>query len=370
MKILYIQDWFAFGGINRVTSCKENYLISKGFEVHNLCMDDRPNAISDYFYDPEIIMHSLYKDDFDQYLKIPLLGRIIRFILFRYKFISVIKSIKPDLIVTVRDYIEPLTVILFTRKIPRILEFHCVLLDRISPIYSFREWCRLNFKYPFYTLVSLTQRDREKREKILRQPIYVIPNPIYLKSECSNLEDKIVISLGRFHPQKGYDLLIPAWIKVAKKHPDWQLYIYGKGDEKEKYRRLIQQNNLSDQVFLKDPVENVSEVLLKSSIYVMSSRYEGFGLVLSEAMQCGVPCVSVDCEAGPSEIIKDGIDGFVVPTLDMDLLTDRICKLIQDDELRKKMGRNASFNIQRYKIDDVMKTWIDLFNKEVHSSQL
>ncbi|MDO5571249.1 MAG: glycosyltransferase family 4 protein [Bacteroidales bacterium] len=363
MKILYIQDWFGFGGINRVTSCKENYLVNHGYEIHNLCMDDRHGIISDYKYDNKIIFHSLFKDDYDKYLKIPLIGRIIRFIKFRFDFIKLILKIKPNIIVTVRDYIEPFTVILFTFNIKRILEYHCAYLESdISLIGKIKKWFKINIKLRFYNIVSLTEKDKTKRQLIYKQKIYSIPNPIYLNPSSAVERENIVVSLGRYNYQKGYDLLIPKWIEVKNKFPNWKLEIYGYGEDEFLYRELIKKYDLNNVISLLPPVKDVEYILQKSSIYVMSSRYEGFPLVLGEAMQCGLPCVSVDCPAGPSEIINNNEDGFVVKELDMDALIEKVCFLIENKNIRTQMSQKASLNIKRYEMKNVMEMWVNLFN--------
>ena len=103
------------------------------------------------------------------------------------------------------------------------------------------------------------------------------------------------------------------------------------------------------------------EEYLNSSIYIMSSRYEGFGMVLIEAMACGVPCISFDCPYGPSDIIEDGEDGYLIDYLNTQALADGICKLIENPELRKEFGKNARKNVLRYSRDNVMQQWVNLF---------
>lgn len=364
-RILYIQDWFGFGGINRVTACKENYLVQHGYEVHNLCMDNRADRSSDYPYDARIRFHAIEKADSDRLLAIPLIGRLLRYVWFRYRFIRLLFQIRPALIVTVRDYIEPLSVLLCTCRMKRILEFHCAELPGNYQRAPLAVKLRKRLRYRCYHLVSLTERDRELRERLFGTGCSdAIPNPLPLTGKpVPEAREKIVLALGRFHPQKGYDRLIPAWKSVAAKHPDWSLHLYGAGGEKERYAEMVRREGLAGRIRIQDAVQGVEPLLDSASLYVLSSRYEGFPLVLLEAMQRGLPCVSVDCPSGPREIIRDGEDGFVVPDADLGALADKVNYLIEHPAERTAMGIRARENIKRYAPDAIMKQWVALFNR-------
>ncbi len=212
----------------------------------------------------------------------------------------------------------------------------------------------------FDRLVVLTDNDAAHWSKV-REAV-VIPNstPFYPEnfSDCSGNK---IISVGRLYAQKGYDLLIYAWELVHKLHPGWTMHIYGNGEDKEKLQQLINSRNLNNSFFLEVPVTNIAEKYIESSFYVMSSRFEGFGMVLIEAMACGLPVISFDCPDGPSDIITDGEDGFLVENANIGKLADKICCLIDDKALRAKMGLTARENVKRYFPDVIMQKWIDLF---------
>lgn len=367
MKILYIHDLLEFGGINKVSSCKENYLSEHGFEIVNLCMADQKGTTSYYPYNKEIRLISLFSEDYDRWLRYPVVGRLLRFLIFRIHFLKAIRSVRPDIIVTTRDYIEPFSVILLTFRIKRVLEFHGALQDDDLRNLSWRSKLRMRFKYPFYTLVALTKEDKEKRESCTGYAFHTIYNPLSIEgSHKSALVEKKVVSLGRFHEQKGYDLLIPAWKRIAEAYPDWTLHLYGTGSQETLLRDLIRENKLQNHVFLHAPVKDVREVLLASSIFLLPSRYEGFGLVLTESMACGVPCIAFSCSSGPAEIIEDGKDGFLVPHLAIDRLIDKTMLLIEDGSLRAELGEHASKSVLRFSIHTIMKEWINLFNTLHH----
>lgn len=209
-------------------------------------------------------------------------------------------------------------------------------------------------------LVLLTP-DHEKDWKGIAKT-YVIPNSIqFFPTQAAALNNKSVLMVGRYNDAKGYNYLIPAWDIVHKRHPDWILNVYGSGEMRELIDNWINERNLQSTIILHEPVTNIMEKYLESSICVLSSLYEGFPLVILEGMACGVPFVSFDCPYGPRTIIKDGEDGLVVEYLNSQALAEGICHLIEDEPLRKKMGAQARKNILRYSKDVVMKQWVDLF---------
>lgn len=153
------------------------------------------------------------------------------------------------------------------------------------------------------------------------------------------------------------------WEPIVKLHPDWKLEIYGEGSDFEKIDTQIKKANLQNSILIKKPTSRIDEKLLRSSIYLMTSRYEGFPMVLVEAMACGLPVVSFRCPCGPEDIIKNNEDGFLINLGDNESMTLSLLKLIEDVDLRKKMGHAARENIKRFSQDEVMSQWTNLFNK-------
>jgi glycosyltransferase involved in cell wall biosynthesis len=212
-------------------------------------------------------------------------------------------------------------------------------------------------------LVVLTKHDLEQWQLTHTNAIQ-IPNinPLF-NPEKSKLISNKVVSLGRLDAQKGYDMLIDAWRLIALKCPTWILEIYGQGEWYQKLKAKINNYNLQDKIILKGIVSNVEKVYCESSIFVLSSRYEGFGMVLIEAMSCGVPVVSFECEHGPREIITDGHDGFLVEPNNIGQLADKICFLIENENSRINMGSNAIESVKRFSKGPIMQKWIELFNQ-------
>ena len=197
----------------------------------------------------------------------------------------------------------------------------------------------------------------------------VIPNPITIEQgTVSNCTSKQAIAVGRYTYQKGFDLLIYAWKIVHKKHPDWILNIYGGGDNNS-YQELATKLSLKDVILCHGQVNNIREEYLKCSIFVLSSRFEGFGLVLAEAMSVGLASVSFTCPCGPRDIIQDGEDGILCENGNIKSLAAGICRLIEDEPLRKEMGRKAAQSIQRFTIDRIMRQWDQLFQEIVRKNR-
>lgn len=175
------------------------------------------------------------------------------------------------------------------------------------------------------------------------------------------LEQKVVISGGRLERRKGFHRLVEAYAPVARKHPDWQLHIYGKGPEEPKLAALIDRLGVADQVVLKGYAKDFQTALSGASVYAMASVYEGFPMVLLEAMSRGLPLVSYDCPRGPAEIIDDGRNGRLVPDGDQDALSAAMLQLVEDDELRRSMGREALADVAAYGVGAIAERWEELF---------
>ncbi|MCE5175155.1 MAG: glycosyltransferase family 4 protein [Bacteroidales bacterium] len=212
----------------------------------------------------------------------------------------------------------------------------------------------------FNAFVVLTQKDADNWKMI--RSCTIIPDSLaFFPNKVSDCKKKQILSVGRLYEQKGYDMLIEAWFLVVKKNPDWKLYIYGSGELQEYLIGLIIKKGLSDSLFIKEPVKNIVDKYIESSLYVMSSRFEGFGMVLIEAMACGLPVISFDCPDGPSDIIANNEDGILVENGNIQQLAEKMSYMIEHEEIRVQMGQKARENVRRYNQDLIMKKWIDLF---------
>ena len=161
--------------------------------------------------------------------------------------------------------------------------------------------------------------------------------------------------------------MIDAWKIVHQKHPDWIINVFGSGEYEDDVRMQIHEYGLQDVIIMNKPTDHIIEEYLKSSIYVMSSVYEGFALVLLEAMACGVPCVSFDCPHGPRNVITNGEDGILVEYLNTEALAENICMLIENQTLRKEMGKRGHLNVLRFSCESIMLQWVELFESLVRN---
>lgn len=194
--------------------------------------------------------------------------------------------------------------------------------------------------------------------------VKLIPDPLSISPDArSSLSSKRIIAIGRYAYEKGWDLLLRIWSLVEKDFSDWQLDIYGMGDPTPYVRMLDNLSIDKKRCHLNASLVTVEDEYLKSSILVQPSRTEGFGLVIVEAMACGLPVVAFDCENGPRSIITDGEEGFLIPAFDVEMFANRLMRLMNNESLRKKMGEKGQIKSQQYHIDTIGKQWQKLFDE-------
>lgn len=177
----------------------------------------------------------------------------------------------------------------------------------------------------------------------------------------SDLAARRIVAAGRLTPMKGFDLLVRAFAQVTHRHPDWELRIYGSGGSEQRLRKLIHRHRLQERVLLMGQTDRVEQEMAKGSVYVLSSRFEPFGMVLTEALNAGLPIVSFDCPHGPREIITSGVDGLLVPPEDVDALADGMCRLIEDGGLRRQFSDAAAETAEDYSMEAIGTQWTRLF---------
>lgn len=215
--------------------------------------------------------------------------------------------------------------------------------------------------------VVLTHEDRTAWTELSK--VDVIPDPLsFIPKSISSLKSKRVIAVGRYCYQKGFDLLLQVWAKIEKDFPDWELVVYGTGD-REPYEQIASDLSL-ERCSLYGSTQNIEAEYLNSSLFVFSSRFEGFGMVLIEAMACGLPVVSFDCPCGPKDIVRDGMDGFLVKTYDIEGMADKLSSLMKNRDVLLSMSRNAVSNAQRYRIDYIAETWKSLFEETIKKVEI
>ena len=219
--------------------------------------------------------------------------------------------------------------------------------------------------YPNLDLyVTLTERDAEAwREMLPGGPrVISVPNAVPDTGDgVSPLTDRVVLAAGRLTKQKGFKRLIPVWAQVAAAHPDWTLRIFGHGYQEDKLRELVAEHGVGDSVQLMGHTSRLHDEMRRASVFVMPSRFEGFPMILLEAMSCGLPPVVYDFPNGARELVTDGVNGRLVPNGDGDGLARALAQLMEDDELRRKLANQARAVVDDYTLEHVAARWDEIF---------
>lgn len=245
----------------------------------------------------------------------------------------------------------------------------CIISERNNPLVEDvpKLWVILrNYIYPLADrLVLQTQGIKKLYEgKINPNKIIILPNPIAL--ELSELRDdngdkeNLIITVGRLDKNKGHDEIIKAFNAIDT--VNWKLLIIGDGHKKQELITLIDELNLSDKIKIISKVTRIDKYYNKASIFVFNSKTEGFPNALLEAMHFGLPCISSDCDFGPSDLIDDGINGFLVPMNQESILNERLSQLMKNKELRLEFSKKSKITTQKYQSDIVIAQWEELIN--------
>lgn len=378
MKVLYlIKSFAAKAGTERVMSDKMNWLAEKGYQIILVTYEQGSHPFA--YPLNESIVHYDIKTPFYKLGYYCLVKKIVVYWLLKYLFrkrlLAIVNSVKPDFIVTTSYSIQLFDIISALRTCSKlILESH-VACQKIRKSESIRSsllihylaacYDKLMYSYvgKFDCVVSLTKQDAEEWNHFIDN-VYIIPNPVtYICQSATkkNVYNRI-ICVGRFHEQKGFDLLIKAFSLISAECEEWHVVIFGEGEEEKVLKELISKYNLEDRIVINSPSDNIFAEYMKSDFLVLSSRYEGFGLVLLEAMSCGIPCVSFNCPYGPSEIIKDKVNGLLVENGSVRDLANKMLWMIKNERDRIEMGMAAQNSVKSYSKDVIMKKWVDLFD--------
>lgn len=296
---------------------------------------------------------------------------------FRRTLNDFLATIRPDIVVCSDMHVADLKALLSVKlPVVRIVECHCgrsAYFEDLAKIDSLFEKMKqyllkkrlLRVISRFDRIVVMTEAEREDWKQ--KDKVVSIPNMLAHYPEEVHQGGhpyRRVISVGRYAYQKGYDLLLKAWRTVEERYPDWSLDIYGSHDggmgEFEQLQRQIEILGLKT-VSLHSATTDIYSSYLESDIYVSSSRFESFGLVLVEAMACGLPVVGFGSPYGPASIIKDGSTGVLVPPHDTQKLAEAICQMIERPEERVRMGGNGRLEAKKYLPEQIMPIWHDFY---------
>ncbi len=379
MKIIYFIDRISTpGGMERMLTIKANKLSEKGYQIGIITTEDGKKKPYFPLNENIKIFYLGVEKPLSKLQKISSLFKESYHPEYFRKAAKIVKQQKPDICISLFNNERA-----FLYKIKddskKIIEFHFSrkgLLEatKISRFPRLTRWYFKNIKFKQYDRVAkkydafvvLTHQDKISWRSL--KNAIVIPNFTTFRTNEDRFPDyaqKIIISVGRIHYQKGFDLLIKAWSILEKKYPDWQLRIIGRRKNTvDNLDEIIDENNLKNvQVLL--AVKNIKEEYYKSSIYAGASRYEGFPMTLLEAATCGLPIVTWRCPTGPSEIVNHKQDGLLSEYMNIQALANNLMELMADEQKRKQYGQAAQENIQRFSMENIMKQWEKLFNQLV-----
>ena len=378
MKLVYIFSSFAAkGGTERIFCDKMNWLAEvAGYEIVFVTYEQGNHPFA--YPLSNKIRHVDLNTRFFTTSTMPLLKRIRSIFtlprLFKHRLQELLDEIQPDVVVST-TYALPLFREILSQPYRHVVESHVYYQLLLQNTFTHISW--LDRKIARHLLemlkrcekvVVLTHKDAACWKGY--DNIEVIHNVVTNYPEkITDVADrpKRIIAVGRLHAQKGFDLLIQSWQLIAARHPDWQLVVYGHGGDLQKLQQQLEKAGLTSSMTFAGATDNIYKEYQDSAFYVMSSRYEGWGLVLVEAMSCGLPCVSFDCPYGPSDIIRDGEDGFLVENGNIQQLAEKMELLINNKELRERLGVRARLNAARFTSDNIMPQWTKLFETIVQN---
>ena len=378
MTIAYIYPAFInIGGADKIIISKANYMADHwGYEVY--LITDSQNGLPTFFpLSPKVHLIDLDINFFQQYQYPPLKRLMVYLKLmrrYRKAMERTLQQIRPDIIIST-----------FSRDAKFVGLFKKYSKAAIAEVHTTKKNIRalpnLRLKGGFYiflaayierqlnnsakrfdevVVLNSLEEDLWKRVRKVR----VIHNAVqYYPEEENELKAKNVIYVGRAEYEKAPDRLIDVWRVVAEKHPDWTVSMYCTGAMLDKLKARVCDYGLEQQVRFMPPTKDMLSAYMSSSICVLTSRFEGFPVVLQEAMGCGIPCVSFNCPSGPRYIITDQEDGYLVRDGDIDGFAEKVCLLMEDEALRRRLGRQAKQSMARYGADVIMAQWRELFER-------
>lgn len=382
MRIVYcIPHLYNSGGMERVLTQKVNWLAAHtDYQITIITTELTPVGQSDVYFElDERVRVEAFGIDFNADYHKPLLSKYIgharRMRAYKRALVNYIRANEIDLCISLGG-----KEVAFISTLPcrTMVEFHFAkdhrqqLLDANHTgwfwhlLGRIRTWQLVRDVRYVEQIIVLTESDKQDWQQAGCANVKCIPNPCALNSRKSKVESrktKMVLAVGRLHEQKGFDMLLEAWNNVQRDNvqctKEWVLRIVGEGPQRAALEQQIKDLHLSN-VVLAGRVENVVEEYAAASLFVLSSRYEGFSLVLLEAMWCGVPCVSFDCPHGPAELLG-GDQGWLVPAMDVEKLAQQIIyAMTHMEEAKARAERAQEYAYEKYSEANIMPHWIEL----------
>ena len=358
MKILfYFNSLSPAGGIERVVSSHINFLIPK----HDVTLVTKDDGSSFYSLSELVIKKSVniqFKLNLNNRFQriFIILATIIKTVINLRK---ILKKQRPDIVYVV----HPLCLFeLFLSKFnfKQIIVTEHASYNAYNRIYKFL----LRILYPKVGLLTVpTLEDSKIYNSIGIKNVY-LPNPLpFYPNTISTLQNKLALNIGRFTNDKRHELLIKLWSRSKANELGWKLKIIGSGENYDKINLLIRELNLGSSILISPVTKNIELEYLNSSLFLLTSIHEGFGLVLAEAMSCGVPCLAFNCPSGPKDIITNMLNGYLIEEGDHQLFINRLNELLENVTLRKTFGTRSRFDIQKFDSYNIKSKLNDLIDE-------
>ncbi len=383
MKIAYIYPAFInIGGADKIIISKANYMADQwGYEV--FLITDSQNGLQPFFsLSEKVHLMDMGINFFQQYQYGPLKRlRVYLRLMRKYKqaLTKTLAEIHPDVVISTFSR-DAKFVSLYKRYAKAtIAEVHTTKKNiralpnlrlkggvyKLLAAYIERQ---LNASAKEFDEVVVLNNLEEELWRPVRQ-VKVINNAVqYYPAEENPLSVKSVIYVGRAEYEKAPDRLVEVWRLVAQRHPDWTLRMFCTGAMLEELKDKVKEYGIEKQILFMPPTKDMEHEYMTSSMCVLTSRYEGFPVVLQEAMGCGLPCISFNCPSGPRYIIKDGEDGYLVEDGNIEAFADKVCLLMENEKLRHQLGKVAKQHMAYYSKERIMGQWQDLFERLTEES--
>lgn len=370
---MYVNDALAiWGGLERVLIEKASLLADQeGYEVCLVTLNQGSHPLP-FPLNPKVLFSDLgirFHQQFQYHGLVRLVKRMSLNRLYKQRLSSKIKEVSPDIMVCARAELVD-TIVKVKGDIPLVYESHTSRHAHEflgSDLYTRFKVARHNRHIrAAQMVVTLTEGDAKDWREINPQ-VCVIPNMVSLNDSdtYSDCQAKSVIFVGRFSTQKDISSLLQIWEKIHRRYPDWQLQLYGGyGEEQNRLLPLIEQ--MQANIHVHKTTSDIFDRYKENSILLLTSRFEPFGLVLPEAMSCGLPVVAFDCPYGPAEIISDCVDGFLIKDRHVEEFVQKVCMLIDNPEMRREMGQAGIQASRRYAADRILPLWKELFERLSH----
>lgn len=369
MRVTFVISSLSSGGAERVMSIMANYWAEKGQEITIITLDSLASDFYELHPNIKRIVLGLMRESENLWASIK--NNVVRLLSLR----RAIKTSKPEVVISFVEKTNILT-LLATRG----LGLKIIISERIDPAhYNIGRtlfWLRkVTYPWASATVVQTVKVREWMINTVGKGAVEIIPNPIQYRNKENNCETpilnitssrkflRIVVAMGRLSPQKGFDLLLSAFARVAHLNPEWCLTVFGEGEERDRLTRLSNELGVAERVFFPGRVKNPLSLLRQADIFVMSSRYEGFPNALLEAMSCGLAVISFDCPSGPREIIRNDIDGLLVPPEDVNGMSTAMNRLMANDVERERLASHAVEVTERFGLEKIMRMWESLLSK-------